>query len=376
MHTKVVMIKQPRQVLLLATVGVCLLSATNAFLSPLGFRVREGQVAKGNVAPFLRGARMQPQCRTCKLRSPRMSSGLSGNGEEEEFQRELRGELVGMPLFRSDNGTRDEEFGGLSSFTGSKKAEKYIQLVASLTPAETVGQFMDTAPPRVQSAMRETILSLFGSLGDTPAFDASVVTTKRAMGSLFFQMEMTGYLFRNAEYRKSLERSINMALLEGSASKSDDDDKVVQGNITLKSEGDGSEVSVDAGRYISDLKREVEQLRAEMAAMKQKELEADESASVVQYIQKLSGEEIKKLSENISPEVVEAMQHLVKLVTKSMAGPELPPMLSAVLGGAQADVVTEVPSNVLAQLCMWQLVVGYNLREIEARDAFKEQLDK
>lgn len=60
-----------------------------------------------------------------------------------------------------------------------------------------------------------------------------------------------------------------MALLEGSASKSDDDDKVVQGNITLKSEGDGSEVSVDAGRYISDLKREVEQLRAEMAAMKQ-----------------------------------------------------------------------------------------------------------
>jgi len=51
-------------------------------------------------------------------------------------------------------------------------------------------------------------------------------------------------------------------------------------------------------------------------------------------------------------------------------------MLSAVLGGAQADVVTEVPSNVLAQLCMWQLVVGYNLREIEARDAFKEQLDK
>lgn len=156
------MIKQPRQVLLLATVGVCLLSATNAFLSPLGFRVREGQVAKGNVAPFLRGARMQPQCRTCKLRSPRMSSGLSGNGEEEEFQRELRGELVGMPLFRSDNGTRDEEFGGLSSFTGSKKAEKYIQLVASLTPAETVGQFMDTAPPRVQSAMRETILSLFG----------------------------------------------------------------------------------------------------------------------------------------------------------------------------------------------------------------------
>eukprot|EP00961_Rhodomonas_salina_P292210 3932739-Rhodomonas_salina.3 len=117
-------------------------------------------------------------------------------------------------------------------------------------------------------------------------------------------------------------------------------------------------------------------------------------------------------------------------------------MLSAVLGGAQADVMTEVPSNVLAQLCMWQvrlpslppslplimddlssaifsltplppppslllptslssiilsltstsvaetcgatsdgvcgrqLVVGYNLREIEARDAFKEQLDK
>lgn len=38
------------------------------------------------------------------------------------------------------------------------------------------------------------------------------------------------------------------------------------------------------------------------------------------------------------------------------------------------DTLTEIPSSVLAQLCMWQLVVGYNLRSIEAREEMQKQL--
>ena len=38
------------------------------------------------------------------------------------------------------------------------------------------------------------------------------------------------------------------------------------------------------------------------------------------------------------------------------------------------DTLTEIPASVLAQLCMWQLVVGYNLREIEAREELRKSL--
>jgi hypothetical protein len=40
---------------------------------------------------------------------------------------------------------------------------------------------------------------------------ALCATTQRALASLMFQLEMTGYMFRNAEYRLALSKS----LLEG-----------------------------------------------------------------------------------------------------------------------------------------------------------------
>jgi len=302
-----------------------------------------------------------------------MSGGIFGDGDQEsEEVNEKLGELMGMPpsFFRSDNGTRDSEFRQLSTFKGSEKAAKYVELIAALTPGEMTAQFMQTAPVQVQTAMKETILSLFGSLYGTPAFDSSIVSTQRAIGSLFYQMEMTGYMFRNAEYRQSLEKSLSVALLE--SSEASQAYTPVQGNVSVRL---GQEtVTVDAESYVSELRREVESLRSEIAAMKEKEEQAADSKSVVSYIQQLSQEEIKSLSENISPEVIEAMQHLVKTVMRGISGGEtLPPLLSAMIG-QDVDMVTEVPTGVLAQLCMWQLVVGYNLREIENRENLQNKI--
>ena len=36
--------------------------------------------------------------------------------------------------------------------------------------------------------------------------------------------------------------------------------------------------------------------------------------------------------------------------------------------------MTEQSGEALAQLCMWQLVVGFNLRELEVRDNMKNML--
>jgi hypothetical protein len=71
------------------------------------------------------------------------------------------------------------------------------------------------------------------------------------------------------------------------------------------------------------------------------------------------------LSNNISPDVLDAMRQLVDTVIRGMGGD---------IGLQGYDMMTEVPAGTLAQLCMWQLVVGYNLREMEAREQLNRSL--
>jgi hypothetical protein len=42
-----------------------------------------------------------------------------------------------------------------------------------------------------QSAVKNTIMTLLGSLRTSPAFDSRIVTSQRALASTMFQMEMT-----------------------------------------------------------------------------------------------------------------------------------------------------------------------------------------
>eukprot|EP00960_Hanusia_phi_P038737 753572-Hanusia_phi.AAC.8 len=134
-------------------------------------------------------------------------AGAFGSDEEREDERGNS-----LPLFyRSDNGTRDSEFRGIQS-RDEGPINPYVEMLESISPGEMVGQFMTTASPRVQTAVKNTIMGLLGSLRASPAFDTSIVTTQRAMASLMFQLEMTGYMFRNAEYRLSLQKSLLEAL--------------------------------------------------------------------------------------------------------------------------------------------------------------------
>ena len=68
--------------------------------------------------------------------------------------------------------------------------------------------------------------------------------------------QMTGYMFRNAEYRRSLVRSIDGADAPAAL-------PAVQGTITVKI-AEGLETQVDAQSYMAELRAEVEGLRSEL----------------------------------------------------------------------------------------------------------------
>ena len=66
---------------------------------------------------------------------------------------------------------------------------------------------------------------------------------------------------------------------------------------------------------------------------------------------------MRGLSESVSPDVLDAMKKLVSAVMKGMGASEV-----------SAETLTSQSGAALSQLCMWQLVVGFNLRELEVRN--------
>jgi hypothetical protein len=69
----------------------------------------------------------------------------------------------------------------------------YMAVVARLSPSELINKFTATADPRVQDAVRSTVLGLLGGLPKM-AFETTTITTGQKLASLMFQLQMTGYM--------------------------------------------------------------------------------------------------------------------------------------------------------------------------------------
>lgn len=70
------------------------------------------------------------------------------------------------------------------------------------------------------------------------------------------------------------------------------------------------------------------------------------------------------MTENVSPEVLEGMKMLVDHVLSSMGNDEV-----------RSRTLTQQTGSGMAQLCMWQLIVGYSLRELEAREEIRKKFE-
>lgn len=68
----------------------------------------------------------------------------------------------------------------------------YLQVVSKLSPSDMIARFTSTAHPRVQNAVRSTILSLIGGLPKM-AFDTTTITTGQRLASLMFQLQVSSH---------------------------------------------------------------------------------------------------------------------------------------------------------------------------------------
>jgi len=304
----------------------------------------------------------------------------------------------------NDNNTAGDAIDVPSSSASSSlargKQNPYLNVVSRLSPSDLIARFTATASPRVQDAVRTTILGLIGGL-PTMAFETKTVATGERLASLMFQLQMTGYMFANAEYRASLSQSLgssNTLMLNGESSQDSKawlDGKRIDGKIKVRygatadanSESSiddesespslstfGMEVEVDAEAYMAELRGEVSRLREELDATKQAK-EEEIRKDLLAYIRTLPKQELSQLTGTMSPEVLEAMKGLVTAVLAGIGGNELEE-LAGIDDGSKIgpNTVTEQSGEALAQLCMWQLVVGFNLRELEVREEFRASM--
>jgi Ca2+-binding EF-hand superfamily protein len=96
--------------------------------------------------------------------------------------------------------------------------------------------------------------------------------------------------------------------------------------------------------------------------------ELSEIAAYISHRQKTAQGDMQKLTQGIQPEIVETMKLLVNFVLAGGEGQRmknLPP----------EEMQLEIPSSALQQLALWQLILGYRLREAEAKGDYLKLLE-
>lgn len=249
------------------------------------------------------------------------------------------------PKDRSDDGSRDAEFDmDISSKVETEEKNELFQFVKQVPPPELVKRFTNKAPPVVQDAIRETLVSMLGSLPPV-AFSMSVSTMSSNLVQLFHSSLVTGYMFRNATYRLELTRNLDWSGSRALPSSGEEQPEI-KGGIAVFKQKDGSTIEVPVLDYIQDLRKSVDSLRGEL------QRERKGGNELLSFISTMEKQSIEALTKNAGEEVVDAMKKVVKAVTKSHG-----------MDSPESLVQTSTPE--LGQMLFYLMVSGFFLREAE-----------
>lgn len=253
----------------------------------------------------------------------------------------------------SGNVTPNEDSKPPNGNTPKNRREILLEYVRNVQP-EFMELFMKRAPQQVVDAMRQTVTNMIGSL--PPQFFAVTVTTvAENLAQLMYSVMMTGYMFRNAQYRLELQQSLeHIALPDAKDTKEPPDyapgtQKKVTGEVFRWNKTTGPE-KIDAVRYIEFLEAELEELNRQV-----KRKSATGYNELLEYLKSLEPQNLKELTNSAGEDVLFAMNAFVtRLLTVSDPG-------------QMKTTVTKTTAPELANLLFWLMVVGYSIRNIEVR---------
>lgn len=266
-----------------------------------------------------------------------------------------------------------------------------LSFVNGLTPSSEGSGFDMPAP--VISAVRQTVTNLLGTL-PPQFFSVTIKTRSDNLAQLMFSVLMTGYMFCNGWYRLQLAQSMGglasgPALVgSGSSFSGSIDDELVgtqlaAGTQKLRIEGevlrwhheDGVQ-QVPALEYIEQLEAELASLQLQLAAQRAAAAAASaptpprsaihdtHNNELLEYLKGLSGEQVAELTDCATPDVLEAMNALVRRLIGEDGD-----------NGEWSRGKTECTASELAQLLCWLMAVGHQLRALEVKLSLLQSLE-
>ncbi|OQU86039.1 hypothetical protein SORBI_3004G359100 [Sorghum bicolor] len=228
-----------------------------------------------------------------------------------------------------------------------------LEYVKSVQP-EFMELFIKRAPAQVVEAMRQTVTNMMGTL--PPQFFAVTVSTvAENLAQLMYSVLMTGYMFRNAQYRLELQQSLEQIALPEPKEEKDSPDyapgtqKKVTGEVIRWNQATGPE-KIDAVKYIELLEAEIDELSRQVARKS-----SQGSNELLEYLKSLEPQNLKELTSTAGEDVVFAMNAFIKRLL-AVSDPE-----------QMKTTVSETSANQLANLLFWLMIVGYSMRNIEVR---------
>lgn len=237
--------------------------------------------------------------------------------------------------------------------TKKSRREILLEYVQNVQP-EFLELFVKKAPQTVVDAMRQTVTNMIGTL-PPQFFSVTVTTVAENLAQLMYSIMMTGYMFRNAQFRVELQQSLEQVALPESLEKKEAPDfapgtqKKVTGEVIRWNNVSGPE-RMDAVKYIELLETEIEELNQ---LVKRKSTNGQNE--ILEYLKTLEPHNLKDLTSSAGEDAVLAMDTFIK-------------RLLAIADPSQMKTnVTETSAPELAKLLYWLMVVGYSIRNIEVR---------
>eukprot|EP00249_Psilotum_nudum_P013698 c24464_g1_i1 orf=414-1448(-) len=239
-----------------------------------------------------------------------------------------------------------------NALISKSRRELLLEYVRSVEP-EFMELFVKRAPQQVVEAMFQTVTNMLGTL-PPQFFTVSVSTVAENLAQLMYSMMMTGYMFRNAQFRMELQKSL--AALPCEMGKLNPNyapgaQKKVSGEVIRWHDDTGAE-TMDATQYIELLEAEVEQLQEQLEKSKQVLNGRNE---LLEYLKSLEPQNLQELTASAGEDAVDAMNFFIQ----RLLGKSDPTQLK--------KAKTETTAVELAKLLYWLMVVGYSIRNIEVR---------
>ncbi|VFQ60394.1 unnamed protein product [Cuscuta campestris] len=236
------------------------------------------------------------------------------------------------------------------------RKEILLEYVQNVQP-DIMELFIKRAPHQVVDAMRQTVTNMMGTL-PPQFFSVTVTTVAENLAQLMYSVMMTGYMFKNAQFRMEMQQSLQLAALPNPETQEKIDvpdyapgtqKKKVSGEVIRWNNVSGAE-KIDALKYIELLEAEVEELNRQIERRS-----ANGQNELFEYLKTLEPQNLKELTSSAGEDVVLAMNTFIK-------------RLLAISDPSQMKTsVTETSVPELAKLLYWLMVVGYSIRNIEVR---------